>query len=84
MLRSQFVCVGIAHNGAGPSYPYAHTAGLFDVTSGSNCTAGTSGGLLGLGASTGRTDCAKNYLDTAGPGYDGPTGVGALNGLSAF
>jgi hypothetical protein len=28
--------------------------------------------------------CGGNYLCTAGPGYDGPTGLGTPNGLAAF
>ncbi|WP_194924268.1 S53 family peptidase [Catenulispora pinisilvae] len=48
------------------SYPYAHTASLFDVTSGSNGT------------------CTPTYLCTAGPGYDGPTGLGTPNGTGGF
>jgi hypothetical protein len=66
----------IAHNGAGPDYPYSHTASLYDVVSGTNCSGG---GLLGLSSS-----CPKNYYDTAGPGLDGPTGLGTPNGVGAF
>jgi hypothetical protein len=50
----------------GPSYVYSHTAGLYDVTSGSN-------------GSCGGTD-----LCTATTGWDGPTGLGTPNGISAF
>jgi hypothetical protein len=28
--------------------------------------------------------CGGSYLCTAGPGYDGPTGLGTPNGLGAF
>src|SRR5262249_55630786 len=28
--------------------------------------------------------CTPSYLCTAGPGYDGPTGLGTPNGLAAF
>jgi len=49
------------------SYPYTHTAALYDITAGSN----------------GR--CRRQpYLCTAGPGYDGPTGLGTPNGLAGF
>jgi subtilase family serine protease len=48
------------------SYPYSHTSGLFDVTSGSNGS------------------CGGSYLCTAGPGYDGPTGLGTPNGTGGF
>ncbi len=50
------------------SYPYSHTSGLFDVASGSNMTPTTTCG----------------YLCQAGPGYDGPTGLGTPNGISGF
>ncbi|MFC0545157.1 S53 family peptidase [Kutzneria chonburiensis] len=49
------------------SYPYAHTSGLNDITTGNN-----------------GTTCGGSYLCTAGPGYDGPTGLGTPNGVSAF
>jgi len=48
------------------SYPYSHTAALFDVTSGSTGS------------------CGGSYLCTAGPGYDGPTGLGTPLGIGAF
>ena len=48
------------------SYPYGQTAGLFDVTAGSN------------------SSCVTAYLCTAGPGFDGPTGLGTPNGTGAF
>jgi subtilase family serine protease len=53
-------------------YPYAHTAGLNDVRTGSNgnCTVGRK--------------TANLALCTAMTGYDGPTGLGSPNGLSAF
>ncbi len=51
-----------------PGYPYGHTSSLFDVTSGSNSTTG----------------CSPSYLCTAGPGYDGPTGLGTPDGTGAF
>jgi hypothetical protein len=50
----------------GPGYPYSHTAGLNDVTTGSNGS------------------CAGSALCTAGIGWDGPTGLGTPNGISAF
>ena len=56
----------LAGNAAAPSYPYSHTSGLHDVTTGSNGT------------------CSVAYLCTAGPGFDGPTGLGTPNGASAF
>ena len=50
------------------SYPYSHTAALFDVTSGSN----------------GRCKRTVSALCTARSGWDGPTGLGTPNGLTAF
>jgi N-acetylneuraminic acid mutarotase len=50
------------------SYLYAHPSALNDVTSGSNSAGG----------------CSPVYLCTAGPGYDGPTGLGTPAGLAAF
>ncbi len=50
------------------SYPYSHTRHLYDVTTGSNFT----------------PNQACGYLCTAGPGYDGPTGLGTPRGAGAF
>ena len=50
------------------SYPYTHTKSLNDVTEGTNFT----------------PNQACGYLCTAGPGYDGPTGLGTPNGVGAF
>lgn len=65
-----FVAAGIALAGNGSSINnasslYHHRSAFHDITSGS-----TSG-----------PDCGGDYLCTAGPGYDGPTGVGTPNGL---
>ncbi len=54
------------------SYPYAHAASLWDVTSGSN------------GRCTSRHNTTGGYLCTAGLGYDGPTGLGTPAGVGAF
>jgi hypothetical protein len=50
----------------GTGYLYSHTAGLNDVTSGSNGS------------------CGGSALCTATIGWDGPTGLGTPNGISAF
>jgi subtilase family serine protease len=68
---------GLAGNAASASYPatlaYAAPAGsLFDITSGSN------------GNCTRKRSTSTKYLCTAGPGYDGPTGLGTPNGTSGF
>ncbi len=49
-------------------YPYLNGGPVNDITSGSN-TSGT---------------CSPSYLCTAGPGYDGPTGLGSPDGTDAF
>ena len=64
--------IGLAGNPAqypDASYFYSHTAGLNDVVGGNNVT---------------YQDCGGDYQCTALPGYDGPTGLGTPNGLSAF
>jgi subtilase family serine protease len=66
---------GLAGNGASikPGYAYAHAKDLFDVTSGSNS-------LFVTAAQA----CGNDYLCTAKPGYDAPTGLGTPDGTSAF
>jgi subtilase family serine protease len=54
----------------GASYLYAHHQHLYDVTSGSNASPGSS--------------CGGSYLCTAKKGYDGPTGWGTPHGIGAF
>ncbi|HZU80520.1 MAG TPA: hypothetical protein VE991_11440 [Acidimicrobiales bacterium] len=61
-----------------PGYPYAHSGSLNDVTTGNDWSGG--GGLLGL---LPPPNCGS-YLCNAGPGYDGPTGLGTPNGTAAF
>jgi subtilase family serine protease len=51
------------------SYFYAHPGGLNDVVGGNNVT---------------YTDCGGDYQCTAVAGYDGPTGLGTPDGLTAF
>ncbi|HMG25734.1 MAG TPA: S53 family peptidase [Acidimicrobiia bacterium] len=71
---------GLAKNAGSTNYPvslaYASPSSLFDVTSGSNgnCTK-----RKPRGGSAG-----SPYLCTAGPGYDGPTGLGTPNGTGGF
>jgi subtilase family serine protease len=57
------------------AYLYAHASQLNDVTAGSPVTS-TAGGANGF--------CGGSYLCTPGPGYDGPTGLGAPDGIGAF
>jgi hypothetical protein len=68
IITATYALAGTPAAGTYPaSYPYAHTAQLYDVTSGSNAPS-----------------CATTYLCTAGPGYDGPSGLGTPNGTGAF
>jgi len=63
----------LAGNGAtvvAGSFPYSHTLSLYDVTSGNN----NPGDLTCGGTSA--------YFCNAGPGYDGPTGLGTPNGAT--
>jgi len=47
---------------------YSHSSALFDITSGTNAP----------------PSCGGTYFCVAGPGYDGPTGLGTPNGDTAF
>jgi subtilase family serine protease len=68
---------GLAGNAGGTDYParlaYASPGSLFDVTSGSNGN-----------CSRGKRNTSTRYFCTAGPGYDGPTGIGTPNGTAGF
>lgn len=56
-------------------YLYSHAGSLHDLTTGSNVT--NNGNCGSSGTST-------YYLCNAGPGYDGPSGLGTPNGTAAF
>lgn len=66
--------IGLAGNAdrVGPAYPYRHRTHLYDVTSGANDPSGTG------------AKCGHDYLCTARPGYDAPTGLGTPHGIGAF
>jgi hypothetical protein len=68
IIASVYALAGNASKVTYGSYPYSHPKGFFDVTEGSNFTPSS----------------ACGYLCTAGPGYDGPTGVGTPNGTAGF
>jgi subtilase family serine protease len=79
LIAGLFATAGDAtHKGAFPDpakWTYAHAGSLFDVTSGTNGTAGS--------------DCYPatgdpHYLCHAQPGFDGPTGLGTPEGLAGF
>jgi subtilase family serine protease len=60
--------------GPGASYAYAHPWALNDVTAGTQFFAG----------STDNGECGGSSMCAAGPGYDGPTGLGTPDGIGAF
>jgi hypothetical protein len=69
IIASTYALAGTPLPGTNPaSYPYADPSALNNITSGSN-TLGT---------------CTPRYLCTAGPGYNGPTGLGTPDGVAAF
>jgi N-acetylneuraminic acid mutarotase len=69
LIASVYALAGQPVGGTNPaSYLYAHPSALNDVTTGSNSSVG----------------CTPAYLCTAGPGYDGPTGLGTPEGTAAF
>ena len=69
MIASTYALAGAnGSNVSGGSIPYAH-AGSSGLH---DVTSGSNG------------SCSPSYLCTAGPGFDGPTGLGTPNGTSAF
>ncbi len=88
IVASAFALAGGAHGIRYPAatlYANAGTAGLHDITVGGNgeCDDLYSGSCSGSLSSP--LDCgAGNTICNAAPGYDGPTGVGTPDGLSAF
>ena len=87
IIASAFALAGGAHGVAYPAatlYANAGSAGLHDVTTGGN---GKCKGIYTScsGSLASPLDCgAGNTICNAAAGYDGPTGVGTPNGLSAF
>jgi hypothetical protein len=88
IIAATFALAGGAHDVAYPAatlYAHAGTAALHDITVGGNgeCDgvySGTCSGSLGS-----PLDCGPLYtICHAAVGYDGPTGVGTPDGLSAF
>jgi subtilase family serine protease len=69
IIAAVYALAGTPANDTYPvSYPYAHSSDLYDIVAGTNTYNG----------------CTPAYLCTAGPGYDGPTGLGTPNGVAAF
>jgi hypothetical protein len=69
IIAATYALGGTPVSGTYPvSYLYKHTSALNDVTSGSDYN----------------QSCTPSYFCTAGPGYDGPTGLGTPDGTAAF
>jgi subtilase family serine protease len=69
IIASVYALAGTPKAGTYPArYPYANSSQLFDIVAGTNSFTG----------------CSPTYLCTAGPGYDGPTGLGTPDGPGAF
>ncbi|HTY96544.1 MAG TPA: S53 family peptidase [Solirubrobacteraceae bacterium] len=93
LIASVFALAGGA---GGVSYPastvYANVAAtptdLHDVTSGSNGACGQpfngSTGVSGCTVEEEAADCASHLICLAAAGYDGPTGLGTPDGITAF
>jgi subtilase family serine protease len=70
LIASVYALAGTPRAGTYPArYPYANSGQLFDIVAGTNSFTGCS---------------PANYLCTAEPGYDGPTGLGTPDGPGAF
>jgi hypothetical protein len=88
IVASAFALAGGAHGVPYPAatlYAHAGSAALHDVLAGGNgeCDGVYSGGCSGFPNSP--LDCGSgDTICNAGPGYDGPTGVGTPIGLAAF
>jgi Subtilase family len=68
IIASVYALAGVPANND-PAYSlYAHSDQLNDIQGGTNSFSG----------------CTPDYLCNAGPGYDGPTGLGTPNGVGAF
>ena len=71
IIASVYALAGpaVADDGTDPAYAlYKHSEDLYDIVAGTNSFSG----------------CSPTYLCTAGPGYDGPTGLGTPDGIGAF
>jgi subtilase family serine protease len=70
IIAAVYALAGTPSSTAFPNaFPYAHTANLFDVTSGTNAR---------------RCRQSQGVLCRAAAGWDGPTGFGTPNGVAAF
>ncbi len=90
IIASTFALAGGAHEVEYPAqtlYSHRGDPSLYDVTEGGNGTCDNlyTGGCSGSMEPLSPLDCGAGVLIcNAAPGYDGPTGVGAPNGIAAF
>ena len=90
IIASMFALAGGAHGIAYPAqtlYEHLASPSLYDITKGGDgkCDGDYSSGCSGSMDPLSPFDCGAGVLIcNAGPGYDGPSGVGAPNGLAAF
>lgn len=82
MIAAMYAVSGNASSVVGGSYPYLHASQFNDVTTGNNLGSSLVSPKTGLTA----LPCSGStlYFCTAGPGYDGPTGIGTPNGLNGL
>jgi len=90
IIAAMFALAGGAHGVAYPAqtlYSHLGSPSLYDITEGGDgkCDGDYSAGCSGSIDPLSPFDCGAGVLIcNAGPGYDGPSGVGAPNGLAAF
>ncbi len=90
IIASMFALAGGAHGVAYPAqtlYSHLGSPSLDDIAEGGDgkCDGDYSAGCGGSMTPLSPFDCGAGVLIcNAGPGYDGPSGVGAPNGLGAF
>jgi hypothetical protein len=90
IIASMFALAGGAHGVAYPAqtlYSHLDSPSLDDIAEGGDgkCDGDYNSGCSGSMTPLSPFDCGAGVLIcNAGPGYDGPSGVGAPNGLGAF
>ena len=90
IVASMFALAGGAHGVAYPAqtlYSHLGSSSLYDIAEGGDgkCDGDYSSGCSGSMNPLSPFDCGAGVLIcNAGPGYDGPSGVGAPQGLGAF
>jgi Subtilase family len=88
LIAAAFALAGGSHGVAYPAQTVYRNAALdpgllYDITTGTN---GACRRFLGRGCTPEEQagDCAGGPICVAGPGYDGPTGLGSLDGIGAL